>query len=150
VSSYQIHTTNTYLSVKDLNTFEAHVVRVAAAGVGILIAGSMGEGIHLTRLERITLVNAGRRALDAAGFPHVPIVVGTGAGSTKETIEICCEAENAGADYAIVIVSGYFAMVLAQNRQAIMAFYKEISEESPIPVMIYNCGSLQSGFYCRL
>lgn len=132
---------------EDLPAFEAHILRIAAAGVGPLIAGSMGEAIHLTRLERITLVDTGRRALDAGGFSHVPIIVGTGAGSTRNTVEICIEAAQAGADNAIVITSGYFAGVLAGSKPALKAFYKEVAEKSPIPVMIYNCESTASGFY---
>jgi 4-hydroxy-2-oxoglutarate aldolase len=124
-----------------LPSFEAHIVSVAAAGVGPLIAGTMGEGIHLTRPERITLVETGRRALNAAGLSHVPIIVGTGAASTRETIEICKEVAEGGADYAIVITSGYFAGVLAGNKPALKAFYTEIAQRSPIPVMIYNCES---------
>ena len=94
---------------------------------------------HLSHAERTTLIRAARRSLDAAGLIHVPVIVGTGAGSTRETIELCKEAAEAGADYSIVIASGYFAGVLAGNKAALKAFWTEISEKSPIPVMIYNC-----------
>ncbi len=99
----------------------------------------MGEALHLTHDERTTVIKTARRALDAAGFKTVPMIVGTGTGSTRETITLCTEASEAGADYAIVITSGYFAGVLANNRKAVKAFYEEVSEKSPIPVVIYNC-----------
>jgi L-threo-3-deoxy-hexylosonate aldolase len=67
----------------DLSTFETHVVRIASAGVGPLIAGSMGEAIHLSHAERIALIRAARKALDAAGFPTVPLRVGTGAARSE-------------------------------------------------------------------
>ena len=99
----------------------------------------MGEAHHLSHGERTTLIKEARHALDQAGFTTMPIIAGTGAGSTRETIELCEEAAEAGADYAIVIVSGYFAGVLANNRKALKAFWTEVAEKSPIPVIIYNC-----------
>ena len=51
-------------------------------------------------------------------------------------------AAEAGADYVIVICSGYFAGALAGNRKALKAFWSEVSEKSPIPVIIYNCDSV--------
>lgn len=105
----------------------------------------MGEALHLSHEERKTLIKAARGALDAAGFTHVPIIAGTGAGSTRETIQLNKEAADAGADYAIVITSGYFAGVLASNRKALKDFYAEVSEKSPIPIIIYNCECLKFG-----
>ena len=58
----------------DLPSYEKHVLRAAKAGVGILVAGSNGEGIHLTHAERSTLVKTARSALDTAGFTDVPII----------------------------------------------------------------------------
>lgn len=99
----------------------------------------MGEAIHLSRAERRQLIIAARRALDRTGLPDVPLIVGTGGASTRETIELTNEAAAAGADYAIVIMSGYFAGALAGNKSAQKAFWTEVAEKSPIPVMIYNC-----------
>jgi len=107
----------------DLPSFKAHVVRVVSAGVGPLIAGSMGEAIHLSHSERVTLIQAARNALDDAGNA----------------------AAAAGADYAIVIASGYFAGALSASRTALKDFFVEISETSPIPVMIYNYPGASGG-----
>ena len=121
----------------DIPTFEAHVARVAKANVAPVICGTMGEAIHVSHAERIALIKAGRRALDNAGLVNFPIIAGTGAGSTRETLELSNEAAAAGADYVIVIVSGYFAGAL--TRPALKAFFAEVAEKSPIPVIIYNC-----------
>lgn len=123
----------------DLASFEQHVVRAAKAGVGILIAGSNGEAIHLTHAERTTLIKAARVALDNANFTDVPIIAGTGAGSARETIELCEEAAAAGADVVIVITSGYFAGALAGNAQALKTWYVQVANKSPLPVLLYNC-----------
>jgi len=105
----------------------------------------MGEGLHLSHPERAALIKATREALNDAGFTDVPIVIGTGAGSTRETIQLSKEAADAGADYVIVIAPGYFAGVLAGNKKALKAFFTEVAEKSPIPVIVYNCELIPGG-----
>ncbi|KAF9648084.1 aldolase [Thelephora ganbajun] len=122
-----------------------HVVFLAKAGIKPLLAGTMGEAIHLSHSDRVTLIKAAREALDDAGFTDVPIVVGTGTGSTRETIQLCKEAAEAGADYVIVIAPGYFAGVLAGNKKALKAFFTEVADKSPIPVIIYNYPGASGG-----
>ncbi|KAF9500422.1 dihydrodipicolinate synthetase [Pleurotus eryngii] len=122
----------------DIPSFEKQVIRLADAGVGPLLAGSMGEAHHLSHAERITLVQAARKALDDSGHHRVPIIMGTGGGSTRETIQLSKEAAAAGADYTIVILSGYFAGALAGNKKALKTFWKDVSAASPLPVIVYN------------
>ena len=125
-----------------MQALEAHVVYLARAGVRPLLAGTMGEGIHLAHGERTRIIHSARKALDAAGFPDVPIVVGAGGGSTRETIVLCEEVAAAGADAVIVLTPGYFAGVLANHRRALQEFYGEVARKSPVPVLIYNCACL--------
>jgi L-threo-3-deoxy-hexylosonate aldolase len=99
----------------------------------------MGEGLHLAHGERTRIIHSSRNALDTAGFTDVPIIVGAGGGSTRETIALCEEVAAAGADAVIVITPGYFAGVLANHRRALKVFYTEVARKSPVPVMIYNC-----------
>lgn len=105
----------------------------------------MGEGLHLSHSDRTALIRAAREALNDASFPDMPIIAGTGAGSTRETVQLCKEAAEAGADYVIVITSGYFAGVLATNKKALKAFFTEVADKSPIPVIIYNCAFFPDG-----
>ncbi|KAF8623551.1 hypothetical protein AX15_006322 [Amanita polypyramis BW_CC] len=129
----------------DIPTFERHVTRVALAGANPVIAGTQGEAIHLSQTERVDIIRAARRALDIAGLKTVPIISGTGGGSTRETLLLTKQAAAAGADYALVIASGYFSSVLATNKSALKAYWKEISEKSSIPVMIYNFPGASGG-----
>lgn len=99
----------------------------------------MSEAIHLSHVERSTLIRTARKVLDNAGLDKVPIISGIGAGSTRECIELANEAADAGADGVIAICSGYFAGALAGNKKALKAFWTEISQKSPRPVIIYNC-----------
>lgn len=123
----------------DLDAFVKHIVMTTSAGVRPVIAGSMGEAIHLSHTERATLIKTARSALDSTGLANVPIIAGIGAGSTRETVELAHEAAAAGADYGMAIISGYFAGALAGDKQALKGYWQEISEKSPIPVLIYNC-----------
>ena len=123
-----------------MKALEAHVVYLARAGVRPLLAGTMGEGIHLAPGERTRIIYSARKALDAAGFLDVPIIAGAGGGSTRETVALCEEVAAAGADAAIVITPGYFAGVLANHRPALKWFFEEVAWKSPVPVIVYNCG----------
>lgn len=54
----------------------------------------------------------------------MPIVAGAGASSTKETIEFCKEAAEAGADCVIVIPPPYFAgYLLRDGMEAVKQLY---------------------------
>ncbi|THG92950.1 hypothetical protein EW145_g8524, partial [Phellinidium pouzarii] len=123
-------------TVADIPSFEAHVVRIAKAGVGPLLSGSMGEAHHLSHAERTTLIRNARSALDAAGLTSSPIIAGIGAGATREVVELAQEAAAAGADATIAILSGYYAGAL--DRKALKAFWTEVAQKSPLPVIIYN------------
>ena len=72
----------------------ALVERLIGAGVGGLVpGGSTGEFTTLTNGERRQLIDVSTEA--AAG--RVPVVAGTGALSTRETVELSIHAERAGA-----------------------------------------------------
>jgi 4-hydroxy-2-oxoglutarate aldolase len=132
-------------TIVDIPPLKKHVLCLAKAGIRPLLAGTMGEGLHLSHSERVSLIKATREALDDAGYHDMPIIAGTGAGSTRETIQLSKEAAEAGADYVIVITPGYFASALATNRTALKDFFIEVAEKSPIPVIIYNCGYIVNG-----
>ncbi|GAA6063142.1 hypothetical protein JCM10212_001190 [Sporobolomyces blumeae] len=128
----------------DLETYKKHVEFVAAAGVGIVCLGSMGEAVQLTHDERNLVVEAARSALDSnADLAKVPLIVGTGASSTRETIELTREAAERGADFAMVIAPGYFAGAL--NKVALKTYFCEVADNSPIPVILYNYPGVTGG-----
>lgn len=122
----------------DLSTLQKHIVRLAAAGVGSVVAGSNGEAVHLTVGERGRIVRAAREALDTAGYASLPLIAGTGAASTYETIRHCKEAAEAGADYVLVLTNSFYAASLARSDTAIKQFYIEVATASPVPILIYN------------
>ncbi|KAK8014507.1 4-hydroxy-2-oxoglutarate aldolase [Apiospora arundinis] len=116
-----------------------HAVRLAHAGVtGLATQGSNGEAVHLTHRERRLVTSTTRKALTQAGFAHMPIVVGCGAQSTRETIELCTEAWEAGGDYALVLPPSYYAPLFAPSSETIIEYFTTVADASPIPLIIYN------------
>ncbi|GJN90061.1 hypothetical protein Rhopal_003059-T1 [Rhodotorula paludigena] len=88
----------------DLESYKKHVRFVASAGVGIVALGSSGEAVHLTRDERNVLISATREVLDGdSALASIPLIVGTSASSTRETIEFAKDAARLGADFGMVI-----------------------------------------------
>ncbi|KAJ8059165.1 hypothetical protein OCU04_012139 [Sclerotinia nivalis] len=129
----------------DITTVAKHASRLATSGIaGLLTHGSNGEAVHLTHSERSLITSITRKALDEAGASSMPIIVGCGTQSVKETIELCKEAKESGGDYAIVLPPSYYASLL--NPQRILDFFTQIADASPIPVIIYNYPAAQGGF----
>jgi 4-hydroxy-2-oxoglutarate aldolase len=128
----------------DLATIARHAVRLAEAGVaGLTTQGSNGEAVHLSHRERKIVTSTTRKALDNAGFRDMPVIVGCGAQSTRETIELCREALLSGGDYALVLPPSYYRPLF--KSESIIEFFNDVADESPIPILIYNYPGAVSG-----
>lgn len=121
----------------DVNAVAKHAVRLAQAGLtSITCQGSNGEAVHLSRDERILVTSTTRNALDDAGFPDMPIVVGCAAQSVRETIDFCRDAYRSGGDYALVLPPSYYKT--AYTPQSFIEYFQDVATGSPIPIIIYN------------
>ncbi|KAK9321848.1 hypothetical protein V1517DRAFT_325317 [Lipomyces orientalis] len=129
----------------DYDAFRQQVLRLASAGMGLVLHGTNGEACHLSNEERVEMVKVARGALDSNGLSDVPLLVGTGVGSARETISLTRQVANVGADGAIVIAPGYFAFAIGKDRSSLKQFFTTVFDESPIPVMIYNFPGAASG-----
>ena len=128
----------------DLETIGKHAVRLAKAGVaGITTQGSNGEAVHLTHQERQHVTRTTRKALDNEGFDSLPIIVGCGAQSTRETIELCREALASGGDYALVLAPSYY--MPSHKSDTIVEYFTDVADASPIPILIYNYPAVVAG-----
>jgi 4-hydroxy-tetrahydrodipicolinate synthase len=115
----------------ETDALTAIVDRLVAAGVGGLVpGGSTGEFTTMTNAERRQLVEATVEA--AAG--RVPVVAGTGALSTRETVELSRHAERAGAAAVMVVPPFYDAL----SWRELLAHYRAVAEAIDIPIMYYN------------
>ena len=128
----------------DIATTEQHVVRLALAGVaGIVTHGSNGEAVHLDRDERIDITQATRRALQSICRDDMPILVGCGAQSTRQTLQLCRDAHLAGGDYALILPPSYYGSLL--NADRLLSHFRAVADASPIPLLIYNFPPVAGG-----
>lgn len=97
---------------------------------GIIINGSTGEFVSLSKEERCKMVETVLKEVDG----RIPVIVGTAAETTKETIEYTKHAEVNGADCALIINSYY----CKPKEEEIYFHFKEISNAVNIPIMLYN------------
>jgi 4-hydroxy-tetrahydrodipicolinate synthase len=115
----------------DTAALVANVERLIDAGVGGLVpGGSTGEFTTLTNAERKLLVETVATATDG----RVPIVAGTGALSTRETVELSVHAEQAGAA-AVMIIPPFYD---APSWRELKAHFGAVAEAISIPIMYYN------------
>ncbi|CZT48245.1 related to dihydrodipicolinate synthetase [Rhynchosporium secalis] len=130
----------------DTDTIATHAVRLAKAGVtGLTTQGSNGEAVHLTHSERQIVTQTTRSALNAAGFSQLPVIVGCGTQSVRETIQYCREAHAAGGDYALVLPPSYYAPLFSPAAASVIEFFNAVADKSPIPLIIYNYPGAVSG-----
>lgn len=128
----------------DLETTQRHAVYLAESGVaGLLVHGSNGEAVHLSREERSTIIQSTRSALDNADHHLLPLIAGCGAQSTRETIQLARDAAAAGANFAIVLPPSYYGGLL--DTAKIVRYFYDVATESPIPVLIYNYPGAAAG-----
>jgi 4-hydroxy-2-oxoglutarate aldolase len=99
---------------------------------GYLVLGSTGEGVLMNETERLTAIETVRSAADEGKI----IVAGTGAQSTRATIEFTNRAGHAGANYALVITPFYFKAEM--TAASLEIYYRQVAEEATIPLLLYN------------
>lgn len=118
----------------DTDALAAIVDRLVASGVGGLVpGGSTGEFTTLTHAERRLLVETTVEA--AAG--RVPVVAGTGALSTRETVALSRHAEAVGAAAVMIVPPFYEAL----SWRELIAHYSAVADAIGIPIMYYNLPS---------
>lgn len=119
----------------DVDTQVRHRVHLARNGVrGLVLLGSTGEAIHLSRPERFQLISAVRKGLDDAGFLAYPIMTGVLTYSVDEALEWLEDAARAGSDWGLVLVPGYFGTAATQDN--IKEWYKVVADHSPLPILV--------------
>ncbi|KAK7958996.1 4-hydroxy-2-oxoglutarate aldolase [Apiospora aurea] len=121
-----------------------HLEFLASSGLhGIVLAGTNGEAITLTPEEKSKLVRTTREIAVRLGRPDLPITMGCGGGCTRDVIAETVLAHKAGADFGLVLVPSYFHFAL--DSDAIVSFFEELADSSPVPVVIYNFPGVAAG-----
>jgi 4-hydroxy-tetrahydrodipicolinate synthase len=118
----------------DTGALAAIVDRLIGAGVaGLVPGGSTGEFTTLSHAERREVVET----TVAAAAGRVPVVAGTGALSTRETVELSVHAEQAGAGAVMIVPPFYEAL----SWRELLAHYNAVADAIEIPIMYYNLPS---------
>lgn len=128
----------------DWKTQSKHFDFLIRSGIhGIVLAGTNGEAVALSRPEKAALVRRTREVAQAAGKPQLPITLGTSGISTRDVIDDCIAGKEAGADFVLVLVPSFFHF--AMSKDAICEFFEEVGDQSPVPVLIYNFPGVAAG-----
>lgn len=107
------------------------VERVIGGGVdAILLNSPLGEAPHLSRGERIFVIEA---ATEAA-MGRVPLYAGTGAVGAEETLALTWDAAKAGIMAAFIAAPFYYRLPQA----ALIAHYREIARRGRLPLVVHN------------
>ena len=97
---------------------------------GIVPCGTTGESATLSHQEHDEVIRAVIKFVNK----RVPVIAGTGSNSTDEAVRLTREAENSGADGALMI-SPYYNR---PTQEGIFQHYKKVASEVGIPIIIYN------------
>lgn len=93
--------------------------------------------------EKAELLRVLKETAIAKGRPDLPLTVGCTGGCTRDVVDDTVAMREAGADYALVLVPSYFHF--AMNQDAIVAFFQEVADSSPLPIVIYNFPGVVAG-----
>jgi len=106
---------------------------------GYVAMGTNGEAVHLTSEERAKIIETTR---DVIGVNR-PLLAGCGEQSTRATIANCKQAARSGADMALVLPPFYFKGRM--DSRSLIAHYRAVADNSPLPVVIYNMPASTGG-----
>jgi len=96
----------------------------------IFILGSNGEFHVIDEDEKVAFA---KRVIEIVDH-RVPVFVGTGACSTKETVRLSQKMEAVGAD-ALSVITPYF---IKPTDEELYEHFKEVANSVKIPIVLYN------------
>lgn len=120
-----------------------HRFMIESGLAGVVIAGSTGEAVTLSKEEKVRLVIETRELAEELGRPDVQITLGISGQCTRDVVAEAKAAAKAGADFVLAITPFYFGFGMTQD--SIVSFFKEVADKSPVPVIIYNWPGVTNG-----
>jgi len=103
---------------------------VAEGTDGIVIVGTTGESPTVDHEEHCLLIKS---AVEYAN-KRVPVIAGTGANSTRESIELMAYAKSVGADGCLSVVPYYNR----PTQEGLYQHFKAQAEAVELPMILYN------------
>lgn len=99
----------------------------------IIICGTTGESATLNHEEHTRAI-----AYTVEKTAHrIPVIAGTGSNDTHYAVELCHEAEKAGAD-ALLLVTPYYNKT---TQAGLIRHYEYIADRVSLPMILYNVPS---------
>ena len=118
----------------DYSRLESLVEEQIQGGIdALVICGTTGEKSTLRYDEHVKVIEVA--AKQCAG--RVPIIAGTGSNDTVYSVELCHDAEQAGAD-ALLMVTPYYNKT---SQAGLVAHYQYIADRVNKPIILYNVPS---------
>ncbi|MBF0456545.1 MAG: 4-hydroxy-tetrahydrodipicolinate synthase [Nitrospirae bacterium] len=96
----------------------------------IIPCGTTGESATLEYDEHYRVIETAVKTANG----RIPIIAGTGANSTEETIRMTREAKKIGADASLLVCPYYNK----PTQEGIYRHYKAVAEAVDIPIVLYN------------
>ena len=97
---------------------------------GVFPLGSTGEGYGLDFDQKKEIIETVLEVTDK----KVPVFAGTGAITTRESVQLTQMATNLGVD-AISVITPYF---ISPNEKELYQHYRTIAESTDLPIILYN------------
>ncbi|KAK8049002.1 hypothetical protein PG994_010732 [Apiospora phragmitis] len=120
-----------------------HCQHLVRSGMhGLVYLGTNGELALLTRAERQAVLRNARQAVADLVKADYHLVAGISAQSTAETVQLAREAAEAGAGWGLLLPPSYWAKALPT--EALLAYFRDVADASPIPTIVYNLAALAS------
>ena len=99
----------------------------------LVICGTTGEKSTLGYDEHIKVIETAAKANGG----RVPLIAGTGSNDTVYSVDLCADAEKAGAD-AFLMVTPYYNKT---SQRGLVAHYNYIADRVNKPIILYNVPS---------
>ena len=99
----------------------------------LVILGTTGESPTVTYEERTEIISKVVKKVNK----RVPVIVGTGANSTRTAVKLSKEAQELGAD-AVLVVTPFYNKT---SQTGIVKHYAHIASKIYLPMIIYNVPS---------
>ena len=99
----------------------------------IIVCGTTGEAATLSEKEHCETISFVAEKTNG----RIPVIAGTGSNSTETAIYLTKEAEEAGADGALVVTPYYNKA----TQKGLVAHYTEIAKHTDMPIILYNVQS---------
>lgn len=120
--------TNLKIDYAAVEKLVEHLIKTGTTG--IVVAGTTGESPTLEKDEKPELL----KSVIAIAKKRVKVIMGTGTNDTAKSIKTTQQAEELGADGALVVAPYYNK----PSQAGLLAHFGEIAKSTKLPIIMYN------------